>query len=42
MTLVSQIISSTVAWNIPPKAHIPIERQLYLNFPNSVTIIIMS
>ena len=40
--LISSIRSSTLAWNIYPKAHMPIGRKLYLNFPNSVTIFVMS
>ena len=29
------------AWKILPEAHMPIGRKLYLNFPNSVTIVVM-
>ena len=34
--------SSTLDWIIYPKAHMPIGRLLYLNFTNSVTIVLVS
>ena len=33
---------SALDWNIYPEAHVPIGRQLYLNFQNSVTIVVVS
>ena len=41
MPLISPSILSTLAWDVYPKSHMHIGRQFYLNFPNSVTIVIM-